>query len=104
MGQKEVKEGSDGGLGLTGPDRPRPGSDRPRPGAVPHLHVFGDEDFASFLDHGLRLQLLGGELAFPGVKHFLSRDAGQRQVRRVGLVAQGDLDGLGVDGTGGVPS
>lgn len=71
---------------------------------MPHLHVFGDEDFASFLDHGLRLQLLGGELAFPGVKHFLARDAGQRQVRRVGLVAQGDLDGLGVDGTGGVPS
>lgn len=80
------------------------GSDRTRSGSAPHLHVFGDEDFASFLDHGLRLQLLGGELAFPGVKHFLPGNAGQSQVGRVGLVAQGDLDGLGVDGTGGVPS
>lgn len=68
-----------------------------------HLHVVRDEHLAGFLDHGLRLQLLGGKLAFPGVEHFLAGHAGQSQVCRVGLVAQGDLDGLGVDGAGGVP-
>lgn len=74
-----------------------------RTGSAAHLHVFRDEHLAGFLDHGLRLQLLGGELAFPGVEHFLSGHAGQSQVGRVGLITQGYLDGLGVDGAGGVP-
>lgn len=68
-----------------------------------HLQVFGDEHLAGLLDHGLRLQLLGGELAFPGVEHFLAGHAGQSQVCRVGLVAQGHLDGLWVDRAWGVP-
>lgn len=71
--------------------------------AAAHLHVLGDEDLACLLDHRLRLQLLGGELAFPGVEHFLAGHAGQSQVCRVGLVGQGHLDGLWVDGAGGVP-
>lgn len=69
----------------------------------PHLHVLGDEDLASLLDHWLRLQLLGRELALARVEHLLTGDAGQRQVGRVGLVAQRHLDGLRIDGAGGVP-
>ncbi len=68
-----------------------------------HLHVFWDEDLAGFLDHRLRLQLLRGEFAFPGVEHLLAGHAGQSQVCGVGLVGQGHLDGLGVNGAGGVP-
>ena len=63
-----------------------------------YLQVFGDEDLSSFLDHRLRFQLLGGELAFPRVEHLLTRNAGQRQVGRVRLVAHGNLDGVRVDG------
>lgn len=68
-----------------------------------HLHVVRNEDLAGFFDHGLWLQLLGGELALPGIKHLLTRHAGQSQVGRVGVVGHGHLDGLGVDGAGGVP-
>lgn len=67
-----------------------------------HLQVLGDEDLPSFLDHGLRLQLLGGELALPGVEHLLTGNAGQGQVGGVGLVPHRNLDGLGIDGTGRV--
>ena len=73
----------------------------PKP-APTYLQVVGDEDLASFLDHGLRLQLLGGELALAWVEDLLPWDAGQRQVRWVGLVADGDLDGVRVDGAGSV--
>ena len=91
---------------------PPSGSDSPqqsRPGvltrhtAAAHLHVLGDEDLACLLDHRLRLQLLGRELAFPGVEHFLAGHAGQSQVCRVRLVGQRHLDGFWVDGAGGVP-
>ncbi len=67
-----------------------------------YLQVFRDEDLASFLDHGLRLQLLGRKLAFAGVEHLLARHAGQRQVGRVGLVSDGNLDGVWIDGAGSV--
>lgn len=67
-----------------------------------HLHVLGNEHLAGLLDHGLRLQLLGGELALAGVEHLLAGDAGQCQVSWVGLVAQWHLDGLRVNGAGGV--
>lgn len=73
---------------------------RSGPQTLPHLQVLGDEDLPGFLDHGLRLQLLGGELALPGVEHLLTRNAGQCQVGRVRLVRHRDLDGLRVDGAG----
>lgn len=37
------------------------------------------------------------------VENLLTRNAGQSQVRRVGLVADRDLDGVWVDGAGSVP-
>ena len=63
-----------------------------------HLQVLRHEDLPSFLDHRLRFQLLGREFAFAWVEHLLTRDAGQSQVRRVGFVANGNLDGVWVDG------
>lgn len=66
------------------------------------LHFIRDEDLSSLLDHRLWFQLLGRELALARVEDLLTRDAGQSQVSRVGLVADGDLDGVWVDGAGGV--
>lgn len=68
-----------------------------------YLQILRDENLPSFLDHGLRLQLLGGKSAFTRVKHLLTWNAGQSQVSRVRLVAGGDLDGVWIDGTGSVP-
>lgn len=70
--------------------------------AHPHLHVLWDEHLASFLDHRLRLQLLSGEFAFPRVEHLLAGNAGQSEVCGVWVVAHGHLDGLWIDGAGGV--
>lgn len=67
-----------------------------------YLQIFGDEHLPGLLDHRLRLQLLGRELALAWVEHLLARDAGQSQVSRVGLVADGDLDGIWIDGAGSV--
>lgn len=67
-----------------------------------YLQVFWDEDLASFLDHGLRFQLLGWELALAWVEHLLPRHAGQSQVSRVRLVSNRNLDGVWVDGAGSV--
>ena len=68
-----------------------------------YLQVLRDEDLAGLLDHGLGLQLLRRELPLAGVEHFLTRDAGEGQVGGVRVVPDRDLDGLRVDGAGGVP-
>lgn len=63
------------------------------------LQIIRDEDFASFLNHGLRLQFFLRELAFARVKHFLTRDAGEGKVCRVWLITHRDLDGVRINGT-----
>lgn len=70
--------------------------------AANYLQVFGDEDLAGLLDHGLRFQLLRRELAFARVKHLLARHAGQSQVGRVRVVADRNLNGVRVNGAGSV--
>lgn len=64
-----------------------------------YLQIIRDEDFACFLNHGLRLQFFLRELAFTRVKHFLARDAGEGKICRVRLITHRDLDGIRINGT-----
>lgn len=85
-------------MGITAKSEPLIGIE-PTPS---YLHFVRDEDLSSLLDHRLRFQLLDRELALARVEDLLTRDAGQSQVSWVGLKADGDLDGVWVDGAGGV--
>ncbi|KAL0597484.1 Zinc finger protein [Plecturocebus cupreus] len=67
--------------------------------ALPTQQIIRDEDFASFLNHGLWLQFFLRELAFARVKHFLARDAGKGKICWVWFITHWDLDGVRINGT-----
>lgn len=68
-----------------------------------YLQVIWDEDFASFLNHGLGFQLFFGELALARVEHLLARNAGQSKICRIWLIAHRNLDSLRINGARCVP-
>lgn len=64
-----------------------------------YLQIIWNEDFASFLNHGLWLQFFLRELAFARVKHFLPWDAGESKICWVWFIPDRNLDGVRVNGT-----
>lgn len=64
-----------------------------------YLQILWNEDFAGFLYHWLRLELLLGKLALTRVKNVLARNTGKSKISRVGFIPHRDLNCLGVDGT-----
>lgn len=63
-----------------------------------HLLLLWHKHLLGLLDHGLRLELVLGELVFAGVKEFTPRHAGEDQVGGVGFVVDVHLHLVRTDG------
>lgn len=65
---------------------------------ITHLLLLWHKHLLGLLDHGLRLELVLGELVFAGVKEFTSRHAGEDQVSGVGFIVDVHLHVVWTDG------